>query len=93
MGVLNSTARTRPGAGVGATPRPRRFDTRQPGIAERLGLAHLDPLLAVAAIGLIALSIFTLAASTKDEVAGDPYFYVVRQVSYAVLGIAAISAV
>lgn len=88
-----ATARTRPGGGVGATPRPRRFDTHQPGLAERLGLAHLDPLLAFAAIGLIAFSVFTLGASTRDEVPGDPYFYVIRQVIYAVLGIALMLAI
>ena len=66
--------------------RPVPFSTR-PGLAERLGLPYLDLGLLIAAIGLIAFSIFTLVEATKNDVAGDPYYFVERQSIYAVLGI------
>jgi rod shape determining protein RodA len=75
------------------TPRPRPFPSTRKSAAERTGLAYLDPLLAFAAIGLIAFSIFTLAVTTKGDVAGNPYFYVIRQSIYAVIGIALMLAI
>jgi rod shape determining protein RodA len=78
---------TAPAASHG-TPRPREFRSQRPSAAQRTGLAYLDPLLALAAIGLIAFSIVTLAVTTKGDVAGDPYFFVIRQSIYAVIGIA-----
>src|SRR5215218_4160815 len=80
-------------APVRTTPRPRPFPTARPSAAERTGLAYLDPLLAFAAIGLIAFSIFTLAVTTEGDVAGNPYFYVIRQSIYAVIGIALMLAI
>jgi rod shape determining protein RodA len=71
-----------------ATPRPRPFPSQRPSAAERSGIAYLDPLLVVAAVGLIAFSIFTLAVTTENDVPGNPYFFVVRQSIYAVIGIA-----
>ena len=38
-----------------------------------------DPLLALAAIGLMAASLVTLNASTSTDVPGDPHYYVTRQ--------------
>jgi rod shape determining protein RodA len=73
-------------------PRPRPFETARPGIAARLGLAHMDPLLLFSAVALIVCSVITLAVTTKGDVPGNPYFYVVRQSIYAVLGIAAMLA-
>jgi rod shape determining protein RodA len=70
------------------TPRPRPFPSQRAGAAERTGIAYLDPLLVLAAIGLIGFSIVTLAVSTKGDVAGNPYFFVIRQSIYAVVGIA-----
>jgi rod shape determining protein RodA len=87
-----ATARTRPRPVTRTTPAPRPFDPRPAGIAQRLGLTHMDPLLGFATVALIAFSIITLAATTKGEVAGNPYFYVVRQSIYAVIGIAAMLA-
>ncbi|MGH2994162.1 MAG: rod shape-determining protein RodA [Solirubrobacterales bacterium] len=88
-----ATARTRPRPVARATPAPRPFDSGPARLAERLGLAHMDPLLSVAAIGLILFSIVTLAATTEGEVAGEPFFYVIRQSIYAVLGIALMLAI
>jgi rod shape determining protein RodA len=47
----------------------------------------MDPLLLLAAVGLVGFSIFTLTGATRHDVHGDPYFYVERQGIYAVLGL------
>jgi rod shape determining protein RodA len=70
-----------------ATPRPF-DDERQAGLLSRSGFLRMDPLTAFAAVGLIALSIAVLALTTKGEVPGNPYYYVIRQSIYAVVGIA-----
>jgi rod shape determining protein RodA len=57
------------------------------GIAERLGLAHMDWTLSFAAIGLMACSIFTLAQATTNDVPGSPHYFVDRQAIYGVLGL------
>jgi rod shape determining protein RodA len=62
-------------------------------IAERLSVARIDGIMLGAAVGLIAFSVFTLATSTRDEIAGRPLFFVERQSLYAVLGIALMIAV
>jgi rod shape determining protein RodA len=74
-------------------PRPSSFGTPRPGLIERAGLATLDPILLVAGLGLIAYSIYTLGVATQHDVPGDPYYYVVRQSIYAVVGIALMLAV
>ena len=76
-----------PLAGGQAHPRP--FEEREAGLVER-ALGGLDWVLALAAIGLIAFSAYTLGITTKQDVAGDPYFYVIRQCIYGVIGIARI---
>jgi rod shape determining protein RodA len=45
-----------------------------------------DPLLALAAIGLMAASLVTLNASTSTDVPGDPHYYVTRQCVFFVVG-------
>ncbi len=60
---------------------------------EWLSLRRMDGVLAGAAVGLIAFSVFTLATSTRSEIAGRPFFFVERQGLYAVLGIALMIAV
>jgi rod shape determining protein RodA len=47
----------------------------------------------VAGIGLIAFSLYTLGVATQEDVPGNPYYYVVRQAIYAVVGIALMLAV
>src|SRR6202012_4210848 len=66
--------------------RPELFDDR-PTIGERLGLAHMDFVLAFAAIGLIAFSIFTLGQATTHDVPGSPNYYVERQAIYGIAGV------
>ena len=67
--------------------RPRPFAEPRASIVERV-FGHLDPLLAGAALALIAFSIYTLGVATSDDVAGDPYYYAIRQAIYAVIGVA-----
>ena len=50
-------------------------------------LQRLDWLLVVAAVGLIALSVYTLGSATADDVEGSPDYYLVRQAIYGVVGI------
>ncbi len=45
-----------------------------------------DPLLALAAAGLMAASLVTLNASTSNDVPGDPHFYVTRQGVFFAIG-------
>jgi rod shape determining protein RodA len=45
-----------------------------------------DPLLALAAVGLMAASLVTLNASTSTDVPGDPHYYVTRQCVFFVIG-------
>jgi rod shape determining protein RodA len=76
--------RTHSLAGGQATPRP--FEERESGFFERSFL-RLDLILLAAAIGIIAFSAYTLSVTTSEDVAGDPHYYVIRQVIYAVIGI------
>jgi len=57
------------------------------GIAERLGLAHLDWPLTLGAVGLVAFSVFALGQATSHDIPGNPGYYVDRQAIYAVLGL------
>jgi rod shape determining protein RodA len=68
---------------------PRRFarSRERPSAFERVGLLSLDPLLVLGALGLIAASLYTLGSTTDHYVAGQPYYYVLRQAIYAAIGI------
>jgi rod shape determining protein RodA len=66
--------------------RPEPFAVRV-GVAERLGLAHMDWPLTIAAVGLIAFSVFTLGQATSHDVPGSPHYYLDRQAIYGVLGV------
>ncbi|MBA2523118.1 MAG: rod shape-determining protein RodA [Solirubrobacterales bacterium] len=72
---------------------PQTFDERSAGFSERTGFLRLDPAAALSGIGLILCSVIALAATTKGDVSGDPYYYVIRQSIYAVVGIALMLAV
>lgn len=61
--------------------------TTQPGLAERLGLPYLDPVLALSAIALVGFSVFALGQATTKDIPGSPYYYVERQAIYGVLGV------
>ena len=51
-------------------------------------MGSLDWGVALGAIALIAFSAYTLAATTQNDVPGDPHYYVIRQCIYGVIGIA-----
>ena len=46
-----------------------------------------DPLLVVAALGLVGCSLLTLKGATRNSMPGQPLYYVERQAIYAVLGL------
>jgi rod shape determining protein RodA len=48
---------------------------------------RLDPLLLIAVLGLCACSLVTIRDATADDVAGQPYYYVIRQAIYVVVGL------
>ena len=48
---------------------------------------RIDPVLTLGAIALIACSAFVIAGATKEDIPGDPSYYVVRQVGYGVVGL------
>ncbi len=75
-----------------AIPRPR-FEQPRESLISRVGFANLDPLTLVAGLGLIVFSIYTLSEATADDIPGNPYYYVVRQAIYAVVGVALMLAV
>jgi rod shape determining protein RodA len=52
------------------------------------GNLRIDPLLLLAAVGLIACSVYIVGTATADDIPGDRYYYVYRQATYGVLGIA-----
>lgn len=56
-------------------------------IIDRLNLPHFDGWMFAAAIGLIAFSCFTLAEATADNVQGSPLYFVLRQLSYGLIGV------
>jgi rod shape determining protein RodA len=50
-------------------------------------LLLFDPLLVVAALGLVACSLITLKGATRNAVPGSPLYYVERQGIYAAVGL------
>lgn len=48
---------------------------------------RIDVLLLLAVVGLMACSLYTIASATKDDIPGDPNFYVTRQAAYAAVGL------
>ncbi len=73
--------------------RPLTIRARRPGIAERLNLHLFDGVMLAAGLGLICFSIFTLATATREDIPGDPLHFVLRQIVYAVIGVALMFAV
>ena len=73
--------------------RARAYAEPRASLLERAGVLRLDFPLLAAAVGLIAFSVFTLGEATSADVPGNPYFYVVRQSIYAIIGIALMLAV
>lgn len=69
---------------MSATPIQRSVErTTRGGSRPRL---LFDPLLLLAALGLVVISVIAIGGSTRTDIAGDPNFYAHRQIMYAVVG-------
>ncbi|MEA2333170.1 MAG: rod shape determining protein RodA [Thermoleophilaceae bacterium] len=49
---------------------------------------RLDPLLLLATLGLVAVSVYTVRRSTLGDIPGDPNYYMYRQLAYVGVGLA-----
>jgi rod shape determining protein RodA len=58
-----------------------------PPLVPRVWHLRLDPLLLLAAVGLVACSVVVLNGATADDIPGQPNFYVERQALYGAVGI------
>jgi rod shape determining protein RodA len=58
-----------------------------PPLVPREWRLRIDPLLLLAALGLLACSCIALKGATSDDIAGDPLYYFERQVVYGVVGV------
>jgi rod shape determining protein RodA len=56
-------------------------------------LLQFDWLLLLSVVGLVVCSLITLGTATREDVPGDPHFYLVRQGAYAAIGIVLMVAV
>src|SRR3954464_14847749 len=71
-------------ASLGATVK----DFREPRErAPRSPFLRSDPLLFIAAVGLIACSVYVVGNATQDDIPGNPNYYLVRQAAYGAFGI------
>ena len=58
-----------------------------PPLVPREWRLRLDPLLLLATLGLVAMSLISLRGATEHDIPGDPHYYVQRQAIYAGIGI------
>jgi rod shape determining protein RodA len=58
-----------------------------PSLAPREWRLRLDPLLLLATLGLVACSLVALKGGTREDVLGDPNYYVYRQAMFAGVGV------
>jgi rod shape determining protein RodA len=54
----------------------------------RSPLLRIDPLLFIAAVGLIVCSVYVVGQATRDDIPGDPNYYELRQAIYGAVGLA-----
>jgi rod shape determining protein RodA len=54
--------------------------------ARAIPLLRVDPLLFLAALGLVGFGIYTIYTATSGDIGGSPYYYVIRQGVYAGVG-------
>src|SRR3954471_21530068 len=50
-------------------------------------MLRIDPLLLLATLGLIACSVYVVGNATQDDIAGNPKYYLYRQLAYGLVGI------
>ena len=53
----------------------------------------VDPLLVLATAGLAACSLLAIGASTQDDIAGSPHYYLIRQAIYFGIGAVLVAAI
>ncbi len=58
-----------------------------PSLAPREWRIRIDPLLLLAALGLVGCSLVALYGATRGDIEGAPYYYVYRQAATAVVGL------
>jgi rod shape determining protein RodA len=58
-----------------------------PALVPREWRLRLDPLLLLAALGLLVCSCIAIKGATADDVPGDPLYYVERQIVYGAIGV------
>jgi rod shape determining protein RodA len=59
-----------------------------PPLVPREWRLRLDPLLLLGTLGLVACSLVALNGATRNDIPGDPHYYVTRQAVYAGVGLA-----
>ncbi|MEA2425650.1 MAG: rod shape determining protein RodA [Thermoleophilaceae bacterium] len=47
---------------------------------------RLDPMLVLAAVGLVCCSVISIKGATRDDIAGQPHYYVYRQMAFGGIG-------
>jgi rod shape determining protein RodA len=65
------------------------YGTSVKGFGEAHGprFIRIDVLLLLAVLGLVACSLYTIGTATQDDIAGNSYYFVVRQAAYAGVGL------
>jgi rod shape determining protein RodA len=53
----------------------------------RIRILRIDPLLLLASVALIAVSVYLVWTATRDDIPGSEYYYVYRQAAYGAVGI------
>src|SRR5437763_16024413 len=48
---------------------------------------QLDPLLLIATLGLIGFGSYVIGTATSGDIAGNPHYYVTRQIAYGAVGV------
>ncbi len=64
-----------------------------PPLVPREWRLRLDPLLLLATLGLVAASLVALNSATRNDVVGEPHYYVYRQIAYVGVGLVLMYAV
>src|SRR5919199_2978237 len=55
--------------------------------AESLPFLRIDPLMLLATLGLITASVYVVGSATRDDIPGNPNYYLYRQLAYGLVGI------
>jgi rod shape determining protein RodA len=54
---------------------------------------RIDGLLLLAVLGLMLCSLYTIAAATRDDIPGNPHYFVYRQIAFMAIGLVAMLAI